>query len=115
MRREDLLHPRLGGNKFYKLAGHIDAFRHSGARRILSFGGAFSNHLYALAAAGHEQGVATIGVVRGERPAQLSPTLLDAEAWGMTLYFISRQAYRLKYDAQFLADLRQELGDFYCI
>ena len=78
MRREDLLHPRLGGNKFYKLAGHIDAFRRSGAHCLLSFGGAFSNHLYALAAAGHELGIPTVGIVRGERPKSLSPTLQDA-------------------------------------
>src|SRR5690606_21631159 len=68
-----------------------------------------------LAAAGHEYGVATIGVVRGERPPYLSPTLRDAEAWGMKLHFVSRDAYRLKSDSQFLNDLRQIFGDFYCI
>ena len=115
VRRDDLIDSRQSGNKFYKLSYNFEAAKKYGFTRILSFGGAFSNHLYALAAAGHEYGIATIGVVRGERPAQLSPTLRDAEAWGMKLHFVSRQAYRLKSDPRFLADLRQVLGDFYCI
>jgi 1-aminocyclopropane-1-carboxylate deaminase len=115
MRREDLLHPRLGGNKFYKLAGHIDAFRRSGAHCLLSFGGAFSNHLYALAAAGHELGIPTVGIVRGERPKSLSPTLQDAADQGMELVFISRAEYRRKADPQWLAQLRHRFADAYVI
>lgn len=115
IRREDLLHPGLGGNKFYKLAGHIEAFRSSGARRLLSFGGAFSNHLYALAAAGHELGIPTVGIVRGEKPKTLSPTLQDAAGQGMELHFISRSEYRRKADPQWLADLRHRFADAYVI
>lgn len=115
MRREDLLHPTLGGNKFYKLAGHLDAFRKSGAYRLLSFGGAFSNHLYALAAAGHELNIPTVGIVRGEKPERLSPTLQDATGLGMELVFISRAEYRLKSNPQWLAKLRLRFADAYVI
>lgn len=115
VRREDLLHPHLGGNKFYKLAGHLDAFRNSGARRLLSFGGAFSNHLYALAATGHELGIATVGIVRGEKPQTLSPTLQDATELGMELVFISRAEYRRKADPQWLAELHDRFPDAYVV
>lgn len=115
VRRDDLIDSSQSGNKFYKLFYNLDAAKKSGFTQVLSFGGAFSNHLYALAAAGRERGLTTIGVVRGERPACLSPTLRDAEAWGMKLHFVSRDTYRLKSDARFLADLRQIFGDFYAI
>ena len=85
VRRDDLIDPYQSGNKFYKLFYNLQAAREQGFNQLLSFGGAYSNHLYALAAAGHSTGIATIGVVRGERPAQLSPTLQDAEAWGRQL------------------------------
>ncbi len=88
VRRDDLIDPELSGNKFYKLFFNLRAAREQGFTRLLSFGGAYSNHLHALAAAGNRYGFSTLGVVRGERPAQLSPTLIDAEAWGMQLVFI---------------------------
>lgn len=115
VKREDLLHPQLGGNKFYKLGGHLRAFRQSGASTLLSFGGAFSNHLYALAAAGRALGVPTIGVVRGERPTLLSPTLKDAAAMGMRLEFVSRADFRRKDEAEWQAQLRAQVGDAYWI
>ena len=113
VKREDLLHPQLGGNKFYKLSGHLRAFRQSGAPALLSFGGAFSNHLYALAAAGRVLGVPTIGVVRGERPAVLSPTLQDVAAMGMQLEFVSRTEYRRKDEVDWQVQLRRRMGDAY--
>lgn len=115
IKREDLLHPRLGGNKFYKLAGHLARFRSSGARRLLSFGGAFSNHLYALACAGSDLNIPTIGIIRGERPAQLNPTLLDAQEQGMELVFISRDDYARKSDPLWLEELQRRFPDTYVI
>lgn len=115
IKREDLLHPQLGGNKFYKLDGHLRAFRQSGASSLLSFGGAFSNHLHALAAAGHELGIATVGVVRGEASALLSPTLCDARAMGMQLEFVTRADYRRKGEADWQARLRARFADSYWI
>lgn len=115
VRRDDLVDPQLSGNKFYKLFFNLHAARGRGFTRLLSFGGAHSNHLHALAAAGDRYGFNTLGVVRGERPARLSPTLSDAEVWGMQLIFVSRAAYRNKTDAQFHAELRTQYGDFYLI
>jgi 1-aminocyclopropane-1-carboxylate deaminase len=113
--RDDLIDPELSGNKFYKLFFNLRNAREQGFTRLLSFGGAYSNHLYALAAAGHRYGFSTVGVVRGERPAQLSPTLWDAEAWGMQLVFISRTDYRNKSEPELLAELQSRYGEFYLI
>lgn len=94
VRRDDLIDEYLAGNKFYKLFYNLLEAQAQGYRQLLSFGGAYSNHLHALAAAGQRYGFATIGIVRGERPAVLSPTLQDAEALGMRLVFVSRELYR---------------------
>jgi len=115
VRRDDLIDPQLSGNKFYKLFFNLQAAREQGFNRLLSFGGAYSNHLHALAAAGNRYGFQTLGVVRGERPTQLSPTLSDAEAWGMQLVFLSREEYRNKTGAEMAATLRERYGHFYLI
>jgi 1-aminocyclopropane-1-carboxylate deaminase len=115
VRRDDLIDQQLSGNKFYKLFFNLSAARQQGFTRLLSFGGAYSNHLHALAAAGNRYGFNTLGVVRGERSAQLSPTLSDAEAWGMRLVFISRTDYRDKSESELLAELQSRYGDFYLI
>lgn len=115
LKREDLLHPQLGGNKFYKLHGHLRRHQNHSSQPILSFGGAYSNHLYALAAAGRLYGFPTIGVVRGDRPQCLSPTLADAERWGMRLHFVSRAAYRQKHSAAFIQGLQSKYGPFYSV
>lgn len=115
VRRDDLIDEHLSGNKFYKLFYNLQSAKAGGFNRLLSFGGAYSNHLYALAAAGHRFGFKTIGVVRGERPRDLSPTLRDAERWGMLLHFVSRAEYREKGSAELLHALGQKFGDFYAI
>lgn len=115
VRRDDLIDRYQSGNKLYKLFYNLEAAKRAGCRQVLSFGGAYSNHLYALAAAGYESGISTIGVVRGERPVRLSPTLQDAEAWGMRLWFVSRDVYNHKTDEVFLAGLRETFGDFHAI
>ncbi|WP_331352626.1 1-aminocyclopropane-1-carboxylate deaminase/D-cysteine desulfhydrase [Cellvibrio sp. UBA7671] len=115
VRRDDLIDPNLSGNKFYKLFFNLRAAREQGFSRLLSFGGAYSNHLHALAAAGNRYGFNTFGVVRGERPAQLSPMLSDAEAWGMQLVFISRTDYQHKSEPELLAELQSRYGEFYLI
>jgi len=115
VRRDDLIDLELSGNKFYKLFFNLRAAREQGYSRLLSFGGAYSNHLHALAAAGKRYGFSTVGVVRGERPAQLSPTLSDAEAWGMQLVFISRTDYCAKTEPELISDLQANYGGFYLI
>ncbi len=95
LRRDDLIDEQISGNKFYKLFYNLIAAKRQGYRQLLSFGGAYSNHLHALAAAGSRYGFQTVGIVRGERPDVLSATLQDAEAWGMRLVFVSRDNYRV--------------------
>ena len=92
--RDDLNHPTVSGNKLHKLLPNIKLARDKEVSQILSFGGAFSNHLHALAWACKESGLQSIGVVRGELHVPLTPTLKDCEEWGMKLLPISRKAYR---------------------
>lgn len=94
LRRDDQVDAAQSGNKFYKLYYNLLAARAEGAHTLASFGGAHSNHLHALASAGKGYGFNTLGVVRGERPRELSPTLCDAQAMGMQLEFVSRTEYR---------------------
>ena len=98
MLRLDLLHPEVSGNKWFKLKYNIEA---AGKRRILTFGGAYSNHIAATAAACSLMGIPCTGIIRGERPAVLSHTLQQAAAKGMQLEFISRENYRLKSTADY--------------
>jgi len=92
--RLDQVHPFISGNKWYKLKHHILAANSAGKSSILSFGGAYSNHLHALAFAGKKIQIKTVGVVRGEKPKVLSPTLQDCVDWGMSLQWLSRRDYR---------------------
>lgn len=115
VRRDDRLDPQLSGNKFYKLFFNLQAAKAQGYGRVVSFGGAYSNHLHALAAAAQRYGIEAIGVVRGERPLRLSPSLQDAEAWGMQLVFVSRADYQRKTDPEWLADFQRCYGPSYLI
>lgn len=94
--RLDALHPVVSGNKWFKLQPYLQQAQQEGRDTLLSFGGAYSNHLLALAAAARLSGIKSIGLVRGERPAILSPTLEGALAEGMTLQFLTREQYRNK-------------------
>lgn len=97
VKRDDLIHPIISGNKWRKLKKYLQTFsinEHSG---LLSFGGAYSNHLYALAFAGHSLGIRTVGIIRGdELHPQSNPYLAQMNEWGMKLQFISRTDYRMK-------------------
>jgi 1-aminocyclopropane-1-carboxylate deaminase len=94
IKRDDLLHPVISGNKWRKLKYNLDEALYLGADTIISMGGAYSNHLYALAYVGRTTGLKTIGIIRGERPAPLTPTMQDMENWGMEMRFVSRSDYR---------------------
>ena len=125
IRRDDLIDPVMGGNKLYKLHGHLNHYlkqydnthAHKNAKHqpIASFGGAYSNHLYALAGACQQQNIPFIAVIRGEEPQQLSPTLTDIVRMGAKLHFISRGEYRQKDQANYLIQLEQTLGSCYWI
>jgi len=105
IKREDLVHPQISGNKWYKLKHNLQYAKQQGYTRLVSFGGAFSNHLHALAYAGQQFSFETLGFVRGERIEPLNPTLADAEQWGMRLEFLNRSDYRQRRDAEFVAQL----------
>ena len=94
IKREDLIHPELNGNKWRKLKYNLLEAKEQDKKSLLTFGGAFSNHLFATAAAGKLFDFDTIGIVRGERADTLSPTLRFAEKSGMQLHFVSRSEYR---------------------
>ncbi|MEU3841831.1 pyridoxal-phosphate dependent enzyme [Streptomyces sp. NPDC028635] len=102
LKRDDLIHPQLIGNKWRKLAPNLEA---AAGRPIVTFGGAYSNHLRATAAAGRLLGVPTIGVVRGEELAgrPLNPSLARCAADGMRLHFVDRSTYRRKTEPDILA------------
>lgn len=110
--RLDAIHPQISGNKWFKLQPALAEARLNPGRPILSFGGAFSNHIHALAYAGQQSGIATIGVIRGEATAASNPTLQDAQRWGMRLVFVSRQDYARRYNPDYIDSLHQSLGDF---
>ncbi|VXA88978.1 1-aminocyclopropane-1-carboxylate deaminase/D-cysteine desulfhydrase, PLP-dependent ACC family [Aeromonas veronii] len=102
-KRDDLIHPAISGNKWRKLKYHLLHAKEHGKRHLLSFGGAYSNHIHALAAAGCQSGLRTTGIIRGEYDAVSNSTLRDARHWGMDLVFVDRQSYRRRQDPDWLA------------
>ncbi len=107
--RLDQLHARISGNKWFKLKYHLENARVKGIDTVMSFGGAWSNHIHALAAAGRLSGFNTIGIIRGEHQ-ELTPTLQDAKRWGMALHFVTRIDYRRRYELVFQNELVEKLG-----
>ncbi|AVP92226.1 1-aminocyclopropane-1-carboxylate deaminase/D-cysteine desulfhydrase [Aeromonas rivipollensis] len=102
-KRDDLIHPTLSGNKWRKLKYHLQQAQAQGKTHLLSFGGAYSNHIHALAAAGLRSGLRTTGIIRGEADTVSNATLSAAKGWGMDLVFVDRQSYRRRQDPEWLA------------
>lgn len=113
--RLDLVHPLLHGNKWFKLKYNVQYALDRQFPAILSFGGAYSNHLYALAAAGKYFGLRTIGLVRGELVEPLNPVLAFARQQGMELIAVNRSQYRRKTEPEFIAALHRQYGEHYLI
>ena len=114
VKREDQNHPFICGNKWWKLKYNIEeALKHH--HTVLTFGGAYSNHIYAVAAAAKEHGFNSIGIIRGEETLPLNPTLSFATANGMQLHYVSREDYRKKDDPAFVQTLHEKFGEFYLI
>lgn len=105
IKHDELIHPIVSGNKLYKLKRNIDYARDHHLHTLVSFGGAYSNHLHALAFLGCELNLKTVGIIRGELIYPLNPTLQDCVDWGMTLIPVSRADYRLKLQSANIADL----------
>ena len=115
VKRLDLLHPLVNGNKGFKLKYNLLKAMSEKGQAVLTFGGAWSNHIYATAAAGKELGIRTTGIIRGEEPAQYSSTLEFARACGMHLEFVSRLDYEEKNTDEFKAWLQGKFGDFHLV
>ena len=111
--RDDLRHPDLPGNKARKLKYNLLQARAEGHAHLLTFGGAYSNHLAAVAAAGRLYGFATTGLVRGEAHEPLNPTLARCRADGMALHYLDRTTYRRRTEPEFLAKIQQQFGPAY--
>ena len=115
IKREDLNHPYISGNKLRKLKYNLLKAQNEGYDQLLTFGGAYSNHIYATAAAGAEYNFKTIGVVRGELHLPLNPTLRFSTENGMKLHYLNRSMYRHKYHPDILNLLKNKFGQFYLL
>lgn len=118
VKREDTIHPLISGNKYRKLKYNLLEAKRQNFRTLLTFGGAYSNHIAATAYAGKIHGFKTIGVIRGEELKEKwldNPTLFQANKNGMTFHFTNRQSYQLKESESFLNRLRLKFGSFFVI
>lgn len=118
IKREDLLHPYVSGNKLRKLKYNISEVKKLGHSKIITFGGAFSNHIAATSYAGFLNNIQTIGVIRGEELESSwhnNPTLKFASDCGMQFKFVTREEYREKESLYLLQKLEQEFGSFYLL
>ena len=118
IKREDTIHPFISGNKYRKLKYNVLEAKNQGHHTVLTFGGAYSNHIAATAYAGYESGLKTIGVVRGEElkeKGKENPTLRLASEHGMQLHFVTREDYRAKSTPRFIENLKRNYGPFYVI
>ncbi|HEU5365433.1 MAG TPA: pyridoxal-phosphate dependent enzyme [Hanamia sp.] len=111
MLRLDEIHPVISGNKLFKLIYFLEEAKKSTHKNIVTFGGAYSNHLAAAAFAAKEIKLKSIGIVRGEKPKVLSPTLLICLENEMQLEFISRDSYKKMNEKEFLEDLINKYGE----
>lgn len=115
VKREDMNHPHISGNKWWKLKYNLEEALKQNHDTLLTFGGAHSNHIYASAAAAKECGFKSIGIIRGEENLPLNPTLSFATSCGMHLHYVSREAYKRKTERDFIKELQKLYGRFYMI
>lgn len=122
IKREDQIHSEVSGNKFRKLKYNLQKAEKEEKNTLLTFGGAFSNHILATASAGKQMGFQTIGVIRGKelgidvsKTLASNTTLRKASEYGMQFEFLSRTDYRKKTSSQVITSLQNKWGDFYVI
>jgi 1-aminocyclopropane-1-carboxylate deaminase len=113
--RLDIMHPKINGNKWYKLKYNLLEAREKNISTILTFGGAYSNHIYATAAGGNIFGFRTIGLIRGEENTPLNPTLQFATEQGMELVYIDRHTYKKRHTQALQNQLKQQFGEVFII
>jgi len=117
VKRLDQIHPQISGNKFFKLKYNFLEAQKQDLNKVLTFGGAYSNHIAATAYAAHLFGFKSVGIIRGEELAAkpLNSTLATAQQFGMQLHFVSREQYRLKNQPEYLAELTQQFPEHFII
>jgi 1-aminocyclopropane-1-carboxylate deaminase/D-cysteine desulfhydrase-like pyridoxal-dependent ACC family enzyme len=113
VKRDDLTHPHIQGNKWRKLKYNLFEARLNGYNTLLTFGGPYSNHIYSTAAAAKLFHFKSIGIIRGEEPKVQSETLKFAASQGMELYYMDRAMYREKDKPESIESLRVQIGEFY--
>lgn len=118
IKREDLLHPLISGNKFRKLKYNVQEAKDTKSKLLITFGGAYSNHILATAAAGKEYGFSTLGFIRGDELKDKfleNPTLSYAQDLGMNFEFISRELFSKKEDVSFVSEIQEKYPNSYIL
>ena len=115
IKRDDLIHPEISGNKWRKLKFNLQIMQQQGKSELLTFGGAFSNHIHASAIAGKLFGFKTHGIIRGPLLDEANPTLNDAKRFGMTLHPVNRLTYRQRHDPHYLDELQKQFPNAYIL
>lgn len=118
LKREDLIGEGISGNKYRKLKYNILEAKRLGYNKIVTFGGAYSNHILAASYIKKKHDIEVIGVIRGEElltKVKENPTLLQAQKNGMQFYFVTREQYRNKASESFLIELKEKFGEFYLL
>lgn len=117
IKRDDLINPVISGNKLFKLYDYLLEFDKQGSQTLVTFGGAYSNHLHATAYLGHIKGINTVGIIRAEPHELENPTdtLVDCKNWGMRLEPISRSEYRAKLQSSQVQEILQKYPNPYCV
>jgi len=115
IKRIDKIHPYVSGNKWFKLKYNLIEAKKKGFNTLLTFGGAYSNHILATSFAAKENGFSSIGIIRGEEHLPLNPTLRIAINNGMKIHYVNRRYYRDKTSSDFLKKLKARFGDFYLL
>jgi 1-aminocyclopropane-1-carboxylate deaminase len=105
----------MSGNKWHKLKYNLQEAQKQGKNTLLTFGGAYSNHIYAVAAAGNIFNFKSIGIIRGEEHLPLNPTISYARDCGMQIYYLDRSSYRRKNSAKIINQLKNNFGEFYLL
>ena len=118
IKREDMIHPVISGNKFWKLKYNLIKAKDLGKQILVTFGGAMSNHIVACAAAAQANGFQSIGIIRGEEIVEKwkeNITLTEASEYGMKFFFVPRQEYRLKEKSKYIQNILDKIPNYYLV
>ena len=115
IKRIDLIHPFISGNKWYKLKYNLLEAKKQNTSTVLTFGGAYSNHISATSFAAKEKGFKSVGIIRGEETLPLNDTLDFAKKQGMSIHYVGRSEYRRKHTDNFIDKLKEKFGNFYLL